>query len=154
MVGMCGRGWLGSIERRVRHEIKVHARENAAIRRARYSGLQQLLRMAIAGRTLTWFLTAYLFVDVAAVVAEAFFYSSIHRGLPGWTAPELKGLLKDAASYFIAAQAAILGIVAVAVGILPLISKPKTALRPYYPHTLPQSTPPTPPLLLPPLSFP
>src|SRR5258708_127710 len=78
MVGMFGRGWLGSIERRVRHEIKVHARENAAIRRARYSWLQQMLRMAVARRTLTWFLTAYLFVAVAAVVAEAFFYSSIH----------------------------------------------------------------------------
>src|SRR5258708_21866752 len=136
MVGMCGRGWLGSIERRVRHEIKVHARENAAIRRARYSWLQQMLRMAVARRTLTWFLTAYLFVDVAAVVAEAFFYSSIHRGLPGWTAPELKGLLKDAASYFIAAQAAILGIVAVAGGIVTPISEHNTDIRLYYVESL------------------
>jgi hypothetical protein len=42
--------------------------------------------------------------------------------LPGWTPPEIKSPLKDIASYLIAAQVGILGIVSVAIGIVTLIS--------------------------------
>lgn len=88
MVDTFGRGWLGSVRRRVRHEIKVHARENSAMRGARYSWLQRMLRTAVLGRTLTWFVTAYLVLDVASVIIEAVYSSYFQRYLPGWTAPE------------------------------------------------------------------
>jgi hypothetical protein len=62
--------------------------------------------------------------------------------LPGWTPPEIKSPLKDIASYLIAAQVGILGIVSVAIGIVTLISRrddrssTNTDVRLYYMESL------------------
>lgn len=137
-----GKGWLGSLRRRVLREIKTHVRENHAIRRARYSFLQRALRAVIVDRSLLAFVAAYLFLDIVLVGAEAIFSSHFPRCLPGWTGPELKSALKDIASYFIAAQVGILGIVSVAIGIVTLISQrddrssTNTDVRLYYVESL------------------
>lgn len=135
-------GWLGSVRRRVRSEIKAHVRKNASIRGSRYSFLQRGLRATIAGRSLPSFLAAYLTIDILLVAAEAAANSRFPAFLPGWTSPEMKGLLKDIASYLLTAQAAILGIVSVAIGIVTLIaqrddrSSTNTDVRLYYMESL------------------
>jgi hypothetical protein len=116
-------GLRGSLRRRVRREIKAHLSDNPAIRRARYSFFQRAARFLIVGRSLPTFLAAYLLLDLALVGAEIVFNFYFPRALPGWTAPEIKSLLKDIASYLIAAQVGILGIVSVAIGIVTLISQ-------------------------------
>src|ERR1700681_4798338 len=121
-----GRGWLGSLRRRVQYEIKVHARDNRAMRRARYSWPQRALRAVVVGRTLGWYLTIYLLIDYAFVAFEVVGNFYFQRYLPGWTDADLKGQLKDVGSYFIAAQVGILGIVSVAIGIVTLISEHNT----------------------------
>jgi hypothetical protein len=135
-------GWFGSLRRRVRHEIKTHARENAAIRHSRYSYLQRVLRWAIGGRSLQSFLATYLVIDALFVAAEVTVNTHFPSCLPGWTSPELKSILKDIGSYFIAAQVGILGIVSVAIGIVTLIaqrddrSSTNTDVRLYYMESL------------------
>ena len=131
-------GWLGSLRRRVRREIRTYVRENTAIRHSRYSVLQRGLRLTIAGRSLQSFLATYLVIDSLFVATEVAANSHFASYLPGWTSPELKSLLKDIASYLIAAQVGILGVVSVAIGIVTLIaqrddrSSTNTDVRLYY----------------------
>ena len=66
-------GLNGSLRWRVRRELKAHLRSNNAIRRARYSVLQRVVRFLIVGRGLTTFLAAYLFLDIVCVGAEVVF---------------------------------------------------------------------------------
>ena len=135
-------GLRGSLRRRVRREIKAHLRDNRAIRRARYSFFQRAARFLIAGRSLPAFLAAYALLDLVLVGAEVVFNLYFPQALPGWTAPETKSLLKDIASYLIAAQVGILGIVSVAIGIVTLISQrddrssTNTDIRLYYTESL------------------
>jgi hypothetical protein len=135
-------GLRGSLWRRVRREIKAHLRENRAIRRARYSFLQRAVRVLIGGRSLPAFLAAYLLLDLALVGAEVVFNLHFSHTLPDWTTPEIKSLLKDVASYLIAAQVGILGVVSVAIGIVTLISQrddrssTNTDVRLYYMESL------------------
>jgi hypothetical protein len=135
-------GLRGSLRRRVRREIKAHLRDNHAIRRVRYSFFRRAVRFLIAGRSLPAFLTAYLFIDLAVLGAELVLNLHFPQVLPGWTAPEIKSLLKDIASYLIAAQVGILGIVSVAIGIVTLISQrddrssTNTDIRLYYMESL------------------
>jgi hypothetical protein len=135
-------GIRGSLRKRVRREIREHLRENRAIRRARYSFFQRAARLFIVDRSLPAFLAAYLLLDLALVGAEIVFNLHFPKMLPGWTAPETKGLLKDLASYLIAAQVGLLGIVSVAIGIVTLISQrddrssTNTDVRLYYMESL------------------
>ncbi len=135
-------GLRGSLRRRVRREIKAHLRDNRVIRRARYSFFQRAARFLIAGRSLPTFLAAYALLDLVLVGAEIVFNLHFPQALPGWTAPEIKSLLKDIASYLIAAQVGILGIVSVAIGIVTLISQrddrssTNTDVRLYYTELL------------------
>lgn len=135
-------GLRGSLRRRVGREIRTHLRENRAIRRARYSFSQRAVRVLIAGRSLPTFLAAYLLLDLVLVGAEVVFNLRFPHALPGWTTPEIKSLLKDIASYLIAAQVGILGVVSVAIGIVTLISQrddrssTNTDVRLYYMESL------------------
>jgi hypothetical protein len=135
-------GLRGSLQRRVRREIKAHLRDNHAIRRARYSLLQRVERLLIAGRTLPAFLAAYVLLDLAMAAAEVVFNLHFSHALPGWTTPEIKSLLKDVACYLITAQVGILGVVSVAIGIVTLItqrddrSSTNTDVRLYYKESL------------------
>jgi hypothetical protein len=135
-------GLRGSLRRRVRREIRAHLRDNRAIRRARYSFFQRAARFLIAGRSLFTFLAAYLLLDLLLLGAEVVLNLHFPQLLPGWTTPEIKSLLKDIASYFIAAQVGILGIVSVAIGIVTLISQrddrssTNTDIRLYYMESL------------------
>lgn len=136
MAETIGRGCLGSVQRRVQHEITAHARENRAMRRSRYPWLQRALRAIVVGRSLAQFLAPYALLDAAFVVVEALCNAHFQRYLPGWTSAELKGLLKDVASYFISAQVGMLTIVSVAIGIVTLISQHNTEVRLYYVESL------------------
>lgn len=135
-------GLRGSLRRHVRREIKEHLHENRAIRRARYSFFQRAARVLIAGRSLGTFLAAYLLLDLALAGAEVIVNLHFRQVLPGWTSPELKSTLKDFASYLIATQVGILGIVSVAIGIVTLISQrddrssTNTDVRLYYMESL------------------
>ncbi|WP_140981011.1 hypothetical protein [Bradyrhizobium guangdongense] len=135
-------GIRGSLRKRVRREIREHMRENRAIRRARYSLFQRTSRFVIVGRSLPAFLATYLLVDLALTAAEILVNLYCPQLLPGWTAPETKGVLKDFASYLIAAQVGLLGIVSVAIGIVTLISQrddrssTNTDIRLYYMESL------------------
>ena len=134
-------GLRGSLRRRVRREIKAHLRDNRAICRARYSFFQRAARFLIAGRSLPTFLAAYLLLDLVLVGAEVVFNLYFPQALPGWTTPQIRAS-KDIASYLIAAQVGILGIVSVAIGIVTLISQrddrssTNTDVRLYYVESL------------------
>ena len=58
--------------------------------------------------------------------------------IPSWTSTALHGFLKDIASYYLAGQVAILGIVSMAVGVVTLITQrtegvsARTEIRLYY----------------------
>ncbi len=135
-------GVRGSLRRRVRREINAHLRDNRAIQRTRYSFFQRAARVLLAGRSLLAFLAAYLLLDLVMVSTEVVLNLRFPDVLPGWSAPELKGLLKDIASYLITAQVGILGIVSVAIGIVTLISQrddrssTNTDIRLYYMESL------------------
>jgi hypothetical protein len=137
-----GRGWLGSLRRRVAYEIKLHKRSNPVMRRARYSIASRILRAFLVDHSFLWFLTVYLAVDIAAAFVECIVPSFAPQLLPGWTGSEMKGLLKDTAGYLISAQVGVLGVVSVAVGLVTLIaqrddrSSTNTDVRLYYVEAL------------------
>jgi hypothetical protein len=101
-----------------------------------------VVRVLITGRSLPSFLAVYLLLDVVLIGAEVVFNLRFPQALPGWTMPEIKSLLKDIASYSIAAQVGIFGIVSVAIGIVTLIlqrddrSSTNTDVRLYYRESL------------------
>jgi hypothetical protein len=81
-----------------------------------------MIRELIVERSFVAFLGAYLFLDLVVLMAEIIVNLHFPAELPGWTTPELKVELKDVASYLIAPQVGVLGMVSVAIGIVALIS--------------------------------
>ncbi len=139
MVDTLGKGFLGSLRRRVIHEVRLHQHDNVIVQRARYPFATRWLRAVLADRAFHSFLFAYLAIDLALTVAEVFFPET---RLPPWTGDAMKGLLKDSAGYLITAQVGILGVVSVAVGLVTLIaqqgdnSTTSTDIRLYYSEAL------------------
>jgi hypothetical protein len=134
-----GRGSLGSLRRRVEHEIWRHKRDNPIMRRTRYPLAAQLLRLFLTNHSFSRFVAVYTTVAVSLAVAEALIPQTL---LPGWTEDSIKGFLKDAAGYLITAQVGILGVVSMAVGLVTLIaqrddrSSTNTDIRLYYSEAL------------------
>lgn len=118
-------GFTGSVRRWVRREVKQHRSRNKTLKRERYSYGVRILRRFLANRSFVEFLLLYVSIDVLALGLEIATSGLRPSLLPNWSAttPELKGLLKDATSYFISAQVGVLGVVSIAVGLVTLIAQ-------------------------------
>ena len=134
-----GRGWSGSLRRRVAHEIRLHRAENRAMRRTRYSLVERGVRAVLAGHSFGWFVGTYVAVALAIFLAGALFTLYAPWVLPNATDRSgIDGFLKDATSYLIAAQVGLLAVVSVAVGLVTLIAQrddrasTNTDIRLYY----------------------
>ena len=123
MSEVAGKGWLGSIRTRVAAEVREQSAENSAMRAARYSLPQRILRAVLDGHSFSYFLVGYAAIDVVVVLAECGFGLYQPNLSQTWTNDSMKGLLKDAAGFLITAQIGILGVVSVAVGLVTLIAQ-------------------------------
>lgn len=117
-----GRGLLGSLRAQVRHDIGKLARENPALRQARYPLPRRLLGRLVADRSIWQFLSLYAFVLALALALEWLGNRYFPGRLPGYFGQAPRDFLKDVGSYLIAAQIGLLAIVSVAVGVVTLLS--------------------------------
>ena len=96
----------------------------------------------VSGTTLPKLLLVYLATDLVCIAAEWWITKHCHRLLPDWGTFDLPGFIKDITSYLIMSQIEILGIIAVAVGIVTLLSQgdegssATTDVRLYYSESL------------------
>jgi hypothetical protein len=123
MTESLGRGLCGSLNARVDRDIRDVARENIALRRARYSLGRRALRAAVVGRSVGQFLLLYAFVVLVALLAEWGVGRYLYCSLPNYSESFDSGFVKDLASYLIAGQIGILAIVSVAVAVVTLLSE-------------------------------
>src|SRR5579862_5257517 len=117
-----GRGLFGSLKSRVDRDIRTLSRENAVLRRARYSIGRRALRGMVVDRSFGQFLSFYLALLAFSFVAEWAVHRYFCTALPAYPEQFEAGFLKDLASYLIAAQIGILAIVAVAIAVVTLLS--------------------------------
>lgn len=112
------------------------------MRGSHYSITQRILRAFFVDHPLHWFLRLYLYIDLLTVSSEFAFGMWAPQWAQTWTTDSMKGLLKDAAGYFITAQVGVLGVVSVAVGLVTLIAQgdesasSNTDVRLYYVEAL------------------
>ena len=118
-----GKGYFGSLRKRVAHEIKLHRKANRAMRRARYSLFERITRRILAGHSFSWFVGAYLVLALTVVLSTSALMLFGPWLLSGWSKGDLSGFLKDATSYLIIAQVGLLAVVSVAVGLVTLIAQ-------------------------------
>jgi hypothetical protein len=118
-----GRGFFGSLRAHVRFEVNDLARRNKTLRQVRSGLLRRSLIAVVRGIRLYELIALYVSVDVICAAAEWWVTTKLPRLLPDWGTFDLHQFLKDADSYLIAGQVGILGIVAVAVGIVTLLSQ-------------------------------
>jgi len=133
-------GWTGSINVYVRREVDQHMRENAAVKSARYSWKLQLLRCALANRSFTSFVTMYFILCMVVILFDLALswlapevMLRLTRVLP--TTSQTETLLNTFAGYAIAAQTGVLGVISIAVGLVPLIAERQgagTDVKVYY----------------------
>lgn len=118
-------GWAGSLRRLVAREVKDHCSTSPAVSGARYSSGLRFLRVLLSGHSFVWFVTVYVCADLIAVGLEVIIAEYASGFQLGWanSTPELKSLLKDTAGYYIVAQAGVLAIVSLAVGLISLIER-------------------------------
>jgi hypothetical protein len=77
-----GRGWSGSLRRRVAHEIRLHRAENRGMRRTRYSPVERGVRAVLAGNSFGWFVGTYVAFALVVLLAGALFSLYAPRLLP------------------------------------------------------------------------
>jgi hypothetical protein len=118
-----GRGLFGSLRAHVRIEVNDLARRNKTLRRVRSGLLRRSLIAVVRGIRLSELFAFYVALNVICVAAEWWVTAKMPRLLPDWGTFDLPQFLKDVDSYLIAGQVGILGIVAVAVGIVTLLSQ-------------------------------
>ena len=118
-----GRGWFGSIRKRVAAEVGEHMALNLTVRRLRHSSWQRALR-AVIGHSFWTFLFIYLSLDIAIQMTSIALTIWWPGAPPLWITPSTtKDLLKDAAGFLITAQVGMLGVISVAVGLVTLIAQ-------------------------------
>ena len=125
-------GWTGSLNKWVRREIREHMRTNSAARRCRYPWPLQLLRAFFADRSFWQFVNFYVCIAVVMAVLEILVSRYLPRALPEWTrsgtpSPDFEERLSDLASYLITAQVGVLGVIAIAIGLVTLIAQREDA---------------------------
>jgi hypothetical protein len=118
-----GRGLFGSLRAHVRIEVNDLARRNKTRHRVRSGLLRRSLVAVLRGIRLSELFALYVAVDVICVAAEWWVSAKMPRLLPDWGTFDLPQFLKDVHSYLIAGQVGLLGIIAVAVGIVTLLSQ-------------------------------
>src|SRR6185437_16426428 len=94
-----GRGLLGSLKTRVDREIHILWRENAVLRRARYSIGRRALRRMVVDRSFGRFLSFYLTLLMSSFVVEWVVHQYFSAVLPAYPEQFEAGFLKDLASY-------------------------------------------------------
>jgi O-antigen/teichoic acid export membrane protein len=107
----------------VAYERRLHKAENSAMRRARYSVPQRVIRRFLSGKSFGWFVVAYAVVTVVITLLGIIASIYVPKLIPAWKADEINGFLKDATSYLITAQVGLLAVVSVAVGLVTLIAQ-------------------------------
>lgn len=128
----------------MRREVREQLRENAAARRARHPLIRRGIRAFFSIGTFGRFIAIYVAVDVLVVAAELFVAWLAPGWLPAWTSsgppvPDIKTLLTNVAGYLITAQVGVLGVIAIAVALLALITQREgssTDVQVYYHEAL------------------
>jgi hypothetical protein len=126
MADKLGRGLLGSLRRRVAYETRLHRVENSAMRRARYSLPQRVVRKVLSGNGFAWFVGVYVAYTLLVAVLGVAATSYVPHLLPTWKPDEIKeinGFIKDATSYLLSVQVGLLAVVSIAVGLVTLIAQ-------------------------------
>jgi hypothetical protein len=137
-----GRGLFGSLRAHARIEVNDLARGNKTLRRVRSGLFRRSLIAVVRGVRLSKLFALYAVLDAICVVVEWWITAKTPCLLPDWGTFDLPQFLKDVDSYLIAGQVGILGIVAVAVGIVTLLSQrddrssATTDVRLYYSESL------------------
>ena len=122
-------GWTGSVRRLVRNEVKMQLRTNLAYRRVRYGFFDWLFRKFFHTEKFSRYITLYFFVDVFFAAAEALLAKGTLKVVPDvhvvLSAPLdfSQSLLTNVSGYFVAAQAGVLGIIALALALVSLIAQ-------------------------------
>lgn len=117
-----GRGIFDSLRAYVNHEVASHTKNNATLRRNRYSIGRRLLRGVVVNRSIAQFLILYLFLYVVAMLVEWAVLPFLHHHHVVYPRSFDHGFFNDLSSYLVAGQIGILAIVSVAVGVVTLLS--------------------------------
>lgn len=125
-------GWTGSLNKWVRREVGEHMRTNSAARRCRYPLPLRLLRGFFSNHSFVQFIAIYTGVAIAMVMFELVIAHYPPTLLPEWTrsgppGANIKTLLVDIAGYLITAQVGVLGVIAIAIGLVTLIAQREDA---------------------------
>ncbi|MDX0625267.1 hypothetical protein GOC91_03345 [Sinorhizobium medicae] len=118
-------GWTGSLRKWVRSEIRKQARDNLVRRRCRYPWFLRTLRAFFAERTFGRFVCYYAALALLITLLDLVVSRRWPEILPEWTRDDdlghIEGLLTTLAGYLITAQVGVLGVIAVAIGLVTLI---------------------------------
>lgn len=118
-----GRGWFGSLRKRVDADLREHNATNLRLRRMGYPWLLRCVRVVLVDRPISSFLALYTLLNAAIALAEVAVLAYAPSVGYFWSNEGMKGLLKDSAGFLISAQVGILGVVSVAVGLVTLIGQ-------------------------------
>lgn len=137
-------GPFGSLRKTVESEIAQHRRTNATLVSARPPLRMRVLQTALGERGLLRILVFYALLVIALACLEVILTSRYPALIPSWTnAPNLNPFLKDIASYFLAAQVTVIGLLfPIAVALVTLIvqredaSSTNSDVQVYYSETL------------------
>ncbi|WP_430422242.1 hypothetical protein [Phenylobacterium sp.] len=118
-----GRGFLGSLSKRVEEEVRELYKDNEIIRRERHSYWHRLVRGWLVDRTMPAMLAVYFAIASSVMAAEIVAYK-VCADIPETASADKVGdFLTDVGSYLLAAQVGILAIVSVAVAVVTLLSQ-------------------------------
>jgi len=137
-------GLLGSLRKTVAREITQHRRTNAALIRARPPLRMRVLQAALGERGLLRILVSYSLFVVILLLLEVVLTNRHPTLVPTWAnAPNVGPFLKDIASYLLAAQVTVIGLLfPIAVALVTLIvqredaSSTSSDVQVYYSETL------------------
>jgi len=143
MILRLGEKVTGSIEKRVRREVKEHLRGNHAARNLRYPFGHRLLRTFFSIARFPRFLAFYAVLDAAVVLFEIaldHFAPKMNVGSSVFGTPEdLKSFILNASSYLITAQVGVLGVISLALALVTLIAQKESSsadVQVYYHESL------------------
>lgn len=132
-------GWTGSINKWVRREIRKHFRENPVARRARYSRGVRFLHAVFDNASFARFVLLYVALVVTMALAEAIVSCFAIDRIPQWAGSDVKQFLTNVTSYLLTAQATVLGVVSIAIGLVTIIAQRENAstdVQVYYHESL------------------
>lgn len=136
-------GWTGSLRKRVRREVREQIHNNPVAQRCRYPWFHRGLRLFFADRTFLGFVSYYAVLAIAVAMLELALSRYWPEILPAWTrnhpGNDIKGLLTTLAGILVTAQVGVIGVVAIAIGLVTLIIQGEdsgTDVQVYYHESL------------------